>query len=190
MKRRWRLFGALAATLLLGATVPLAGSTFLAMTTEEMVTQAEAVVQGRIIGLDSFWSEQGRLILTEAIVEVDEVLLGSAARQLRVRTAGGRVGDLHVVAHGFPAFAPGEEVILFLAAGEGHDGYRVLGYQQGHFRIVERLDGVRLAVPMVEEGARFFTRSGDLLPEPRSSRIEDFKTSLETSAQRFRRTAP
>lgn len=188
MKTRWRAYSVLAGMLLLAVTVPLPASTFLALTAEEMVTQSNAVIQGRVIGVESFWSEQGRLIVTEATIEVGEVLLGSAPSQVRVRTFGGRVGDVNVVAYGFPTFRDDEEVILFLTAAEG-GAYRVLGYQQGQFEVVERLDGVTLAVPMVEDGARYYTRSGVLMPEPRSTEIGRFKANLRTTARRFLRAA-
>jgi len=54
--------------------------------------------------------------------------------------------DVIVEAHGFPRFEQDEQVMLYLeASGDGR--YRVLGYQQGHFRVVTRLDGVTQVIP-------------------------------------------
>lgn len=173
-----------AALVALVAASPVVASTFVAMSPAELVTQADAVVQGKVVHLESFWTESGRLIVTEALVDVSDVLVGSAPGAVRVRTFGGQVGDFLVEATGFPRFDEGEEVILFLRRAPEDGSLRVLGYQQGHFRVVTRLDGVTLAVPMVEEGVRFLTRSGQLAPEARSMRLEEFKTGLRQLARR------
>ena len=164
------------------AALPAAASTFLHMSTRELVTQADALVRGRVVALESFWSESGRLIVTEATIEVEQTILGEAPATVTVRTAGGRVGDVIVEAHGFPSFEQDEHVLLYLEDSE--DGtYRVLGYQQGQFRVVRRLDGVTLAVPMVEDGVRFLTAAGQAGPEPRS-------VELGTFVHRVRALAP
>lgn len=178
---------ALVGAALLLAAVPATASTFLAVSPQQLVRQADAIVQGKVIQLDSFWSESGRLIVTEAIVAVEEVLVGQAPSTVAVRTAGGQVGDILVEAHGFPKFADGERVLLFLAFDAETGTHRVLGYQQGHFRIVTRLDGVTLAVPMVEGGARYLTASGELAPEPKSVELGSFKAAIRTFAERSER---
>lgn len=164
------------------AALPAAGSTFVAMSQQEMVGHADAVVQGRVVGLESFWSASGRIIVTEAVVAVDEVVAGEAPAQVRVRTFGGQVGDVTVEAHGFPVFEQGERVILFLARERSDGSLRVVGYQQGHYRVVTRLDGVTLAVPQVEEGVRLLTPSGRLAPAAQSVLIDDFKASVRRDA--------
>jgi len=155
------------------AAMPAAASTFLHMSTRDLVTQADALVRGRVVALESSWSDSGRVIVTDATIEVERTLLGSAPATVTVRTFGGQVDDVIVEAHGFPRFEQDEHVLLYLEADD--DGtLRVLGYQQGHFRVVTRLDGVTLAVPMVEDGVRFFTAAGQAGPEPRSVEIGTF----------------
>ena len=142
--------------------IPGNASTFVALPEDELVGGAEAIVQGKVVNQSSFWSESGRIIVTEATVRV-------------------RVGDFRVEAPGFPSFNPGERVILFLSRAE--DGTRrVHGYQQGHFEVVVRRDGVRLAVPRIEEGTRLVTRDGRVLPEPRSLPLNEFKRSVRRIA--------
>jgi len=177
------------AAMLLCVTAPRAqGSTFLAMSLDDLVRQADAVIQGEVIDLESFWTPSGRIIATDATIVVDERLVGTMPSVVKVRTFGGKVGDFSVEAHGFPIFQKGERVLLF-AYVEPDDGtVRVLGYQQGHFRVVTRRDGVTLAVPLIEDGARFFTPSGVLMPEPRSVEIELFKANVRATARRLGRT--
>ncbi len=163
-------------------------STFIAMSQADLVRQADAVVQGEVIGLQSSWTPSGRIIVTDATIAVDEVLVGNTSSTLTVRTFGGKVGDYTVEAHGFPTFQMGERVILFVYLDPDDGTLRVLGYQQGHFRVVTRLDGVTLAVPMVEDGARFFTPGGTLTPEPQSVEIGSFKSAVRAAARRVGRT--
>lgn len=170
-------------------TLPALGSTFIALTPREMIDQADAVVQGRVVHLESFWSESGRIIVSEATVEIDEVILGKAPAVVKVRTFGGQVGDIRVEAHGFPVFEQDERVLLFLAREPADDSVRVLGYRQGQFRVVTRRDGVTLAVPMIEEDTRFITRNGQLMPAPESVEIDHFKTRLRTIANEIGRQA-
>ena len=56
---------------LLLAAVPAAASTFLAMTQHELVAQSDAVVQGKVLKVSSFWSPSGRVIMSEALVQVE-----------------------------------------------------------------------------------------------------------------------
>lgn len=160
------------------AAAPVTASTFVAMSADELVSQADAVVVGRVIDRVSAWTESGRLIYTDNMVAVDEVVFGEADATVMVRTFGGRVGDIVVEAHGFPRFEDGERVLLFLARDEEIGAVRVLGHQQGQFRVVTRLDGVTLAVPMIDEGARLLDLQGRPMAEPRSVRLGQFKARL------------
>lgn len=183
-----RIAMAVLATLCLAA-MPAAASIFLHMSTRELVTQADALIRGRVVDLESSWSESGRVIVTDATIEVEQALLGSVPQTVTVRTFGGQVDDVIVEAHGFPRFEQDEHVLLYLEADD--DGtLRVLGYQQGHFRVVTRLDGVTLAVPMVEDGVRFFTRAGQAGPEPRSVEIGTFTNQVRSLAPSAPTTLP
>lgn len=168
------------------AAVPAVASTFVHTPQKALVAQADAVVQGQVVQLDTFWSEDGRVILTEATVAIDEVLVGKAPTTVTVRTFGGKIGDVGIEAHGFPKFEDGERVILFLSREPSDDSLRVLGYQEGQFRVVTRRDGVTLAVPMVEENARYVTPDGRPAPEPKSVEINQWKAQIKSLAERVR----
>ena len=71
-----------------------------------------------------------------------------------VCTFGGRVGDFVVEASGFPTFRKGERQLLFLEAEKGGHN-KVLGYQQGQFRIERDAKGNDFARPAVDDGASF-----------------------------------
>jgi hypothetical protein len=84
------------------------------MSEEEMVEKAAAVVTGRVLEVNSYWNREGTVILTEAVVEVDDAILGNVPAHVRVRTFGGQVGDHKIVAFGHPTFERGEKLLLFL----------------------------------------------------------------------------
>jgi len=138
------------------------GSTFLALSQEELTAGAAAVLQGRVLEVESFWNAERTAILSEALVSVDEVLVGRAPSVVRVRTFGGTVAGYTIEAHGFPRFAPGEETLLFLYREPGDGSVRVYGYQQGQYRIETR-GGERVAVPMIGERVRLLAPNGAVM---------------------------
>jgi len=99
---------------LLAAGTPASGSTFLHVGREKLAVEAAAVVVGRVLDVSSFWSQSGRIIETEAMVAVDEVLVGESPTVAIVKTFGGTVDGYTVEAHGFPTFEKGSRLVLFL----------------------------------------------------------------------------
>jgi len=160
-------------------------STFVAMTAEELIQQSDAVVQGKVLRLDSKWDAHGRIIVTEATIQVSESIVGNAPAQIIVRTPGGKVNDYRVEALGFPQFNKGEEVVLFIKDDQSLQVNRIVGHQQGHFEVVKRLDGVTLAVPRIEDGVSFLTPSGRSVPAPRSTELDTFKGRVRAAAARL-----
>lgn len=103
---------------------------------EDLAAESTAVARMRCLGATSQW-EQGE-IWTETRFEVLQQEKGSLPAVVTVRLLGGRVGHLRSQVDEVPAFRPGEEVYLFLWAGEGQP-YTVLGWSQGTFRIAHDL---------------------------------------------------
>jgi hypothetical protein len=162
--------------------VPASASTFVAMDEHELVAASVAVVEGRVLEVHSFWNADGTAILTEATIQVNDVVAGRAADVVTVRTFGGQVGDHVIEAHGFPTFQQGEQALLFLQNG-GHGALRVTGYQLGHYRIrTER--GQRLAVPTMEAGIQLLRKDGTPAPLPRPVELEGLKDVIRSFAAR------
>lgn len=174
------------AALALGSVAAHA-STFVALTADQLITESDSIVQGRVIGVESRWDDAGRIVISEARILVSESLVGKAPSIVTVTTPGGEVGDLKVEAAGFPQFTKGQEVILFLkGAGEQQ---RIVGHQQGHIEVVTRLDGVTLAVPQLEDGVNLLTPSGQVVPAPQSIELKAFKANLKARAARLGKSA-
>src|SRR5262245_26266422 len=113
---------------LLVASAPLAASTFVAMTPQQLVAQSSAVIQGDVLKVTSFWSPSGRIIVTEAMVRVTDTILGDAPSVVVLRTFGGDVGSYRVVAEGFPQFEVGQRVVLYLQS-QADGTAEVTGYR-------------------------------------------------------------
>jgi hypothetical protein len=179
----------IAAAALLGLlAIPLPASTFVAMTEAELISQSDRVIQGEVVNVRSHWTQSGRMVVTDATIRVDEVLIGDSPGVIQVRTFGGQVNDFIVETHGFPVFQKGKQVILYLYEEPSDRSLRVLGYQQGHFRVVTRLDGVTLAVPQVDGNGRLLRPDGSLVPIPASVEIGAFKNRLLAAAEKLGRT--
>ena len=166
----------------------LSASTFVALDSDEMIRQSQRVVQGTVIGVDSFWDRAGRIVVSEATIQIGETILGSQHESVvKVRVPGGQVGRFKVVAEGFPVFARGQQVVLFLNREGDADFHRVVGHQQGHFEVVQRRDGVALAVPQIEDGARLFHADGRQMAPARSTELETFKAMVRDAGRQLGR---
>lgn len=170
--------------LVLAFAIPAAASTFVALTPGELVAQSDAIVQGRVLKVSSFWSPSGRLIVSEAMIEVEETIAGRAPSVVVLRTAGGTVGGYTVEAHGFPKFAVNDRLVLFVQ-GAG-DLAKVTGYQQGQYRIVRDKAGVDMAVPVLGEGVRLLRRDGGTVELPKAAPLAGFKAGIRAEALRNR----
>lgn len=173
-------------TLLIGliaglCALPAVASTFVAMETPELVASSDAVVQGQVVEVYSFWNDDATAILTEARVVVEEVVAGKAGSEIVVRTFGGQVGDYKVEAHGFPVFRENERVLLFLHSAPDRS-LRVTGYTLGEYRVAPGPQGELLARPTVQEGVRFVHADGRPAPAPRAVSLETFKNEIRSLA--------
>lgn len=164
------------------AAVPAVASTFLKMTQKDLVRNSAAVVQGQVLKVSSFWEPTGRMVVTEALVRVEEKIYGEAPSVVVVRTFGGTVGNFTVEAHGFPKFRAADRVLLYLEA-EKDGATRVAGYQQGQFHIV-RQGGVEMAVPATQDEASVVTRDGQVAAPVKAMRLDLLKESIRGEARR------
>lgn len=164
------------------AALPAGASTFLKMTEKDLIQNSEAVVQGRVLQVNSFWEKTGSIIVTEALVQVEEAIVGNAPTVVVVRTFGGEVDGFRVDAQGFPEFRLNERVLLFLEA-EKEGASRVTGYQQGQFRVVVDKAGVEMAVPTVDVET-VITADGRPAPRLKALRLDELKASIRNEAAR------
>jgi len=172
--------------LAMAAAVPVGASTFLKMSQRDLIRDSAAVVQGHVVKVSSFWDTTGRIIMSEALVRVEDKVFGEAPSVVVVRTFGGTVGGFTVEAHGFPKFQVDDHLLLFLEPEE--DGAtRVTGYQQGQFHLVQDKAGALLAVPAFD-GANLLTRDGHVAAPAKAIPLDELKASIRNDARRAGRT--
>ena len=165
------------------AAAPMAASTFIAMKTDQLIAESAAIVQGEVLRVHSFWEPSGRMVMTEALVRVEDTILGESPTIVRVETFGGNVDGFIVEADGFPKFEAGQRMILFLSPEK--DGVsRVAGYQFGQFHIRRDKAGVEHAVPALDLGTNVVTRDGKPFVRPQAVRLDAFKDQIRAAAQR------
>jgi hypothetical protein len=180
----------LCGVLAVALVAPAGASTFFEVSREELVAQAEAVVQGRVVEVSSFWNREGTAIMTEAVLEIEETIVGPDRSYVRLVTFGGEVGGYVIVAHGFPTFQQGQRLLLFLEESrKSEDGaHRVLGYRQGEFEIRKDRQGRELAVPTWEaDSVRILKADGSPARVPRTVPLDEFKRQIRETAERIGR---
>ena len=104
-----------------------------ALDLDQLIDLSDELVVGEIVGSTSRW--QGKLVVTDTVVRVDEAMKGSPPHEVTVTQPGGtavhpRLGaSVTTQASTFTAFDRGESVVLFV---DSRDGVRrLVGAQQG-----------------------------------------------------------
>ena len=100
---------------------------------DDLVLRSETIIVGRVVDSHSSWTKDGKLILTQTTVEVQERLKGPVVKSVQVTTIGGQVGKTILQVSGLPAFTPNETAVIFLERSNGY--LTVLGLNQGKFSI-------------------------------------------------------
>lgn len=123
----------------LAACVP-AFALMLEYTVDQMVASSEAVVRGRVLGLQSRWLDgPGSIIVTDVHFQVDEVWTGPVAadRNLDFFVIGGTVDGLTMRQEHQPIFTESEETVLFLWTQPDEQRLAVFNDEQGRYRVVD-----------------------------------------------------
>lgn len=115
------------------------------MTLEDLASQSQSVVHGKVMRTWSAWDNSQQVIWTHYEVEVSDSLKGPAQSKLVVSEPGGTVGETSMLIAGTPVYEVGEEIVLFTEATP--IGYaRTCGWGQGKFRVSAAQDGTRKVV--------------------------------------------
>ena len=179
---RFRPAGVIALLVALAAAAPASGATFIDMEIPELVAASDAVVEGRVVDVVSFWDEKGVVIVTEAVVQVDDKIVGKSDDWVRVRTVGGEVGGYTIQAPGFPTLGQDERVVLFLSrpARDG-EAYGITGHPLGKYRVVEDT-GEQIARPSVDDGAVLVSPRGGPATVPQALSLDRLTEDIRDAA--------
>jgi len=104
-----------------------------ALDLDQLIDLSEEIVVGEVVGSTARW--QGKLIVTDTVIRMDEAMKGTPPREVTITQPGGtavhpRLGaEVTTQASTFTAFAVGESVVLFVDQRAGVR--RLVGAQQG-----------------------------------------------------------
>jgi len=131
MKTRALLFFLLIAGSSVGVA-PMLGSIIPRMSLEEMVREADSIVDGVVESVESRW--ENRMIFSYITIRIEDSLKGRRSRTVVVRQVGGRIGNRILDVPGMPAFGTGDRVVVFLK--DTRNGtFHVVGMAQGRYRV-------------------------------------------------------
>ena len=97
-----------------------------------LTVEAQSIVLGRVTDVRGQVRRDRRRIDSFVVFAVDDAVKGPAQRTIVFKTLGGQVGRYRTFVPGSPAFAPGDEAVIFL--GRGAVPYPI-GLSHGVFRV-------------------------------------------------------
>ncbi len=134
------LNGVLIFLLLTEFFAPQASALMVRKSIEELTSEADSILIGKVEKIESRWNEEKTLIYTYVTISVSQytkTLSGMAeVKEVIVRVRGGEVGDIGLKVSDTPQFREGEEVFLFLRM-EKLPLFSVAGLFQGKYTIEE-----------------------------------------------------
>ena len=140
------LVGAGAGAWLVARALPRAAAQAAPVTLAELRAASDCCVLGRTMAAESRWMviAGARRIATDHRLQIDEVFEGATeAREITVRTLGGRVGRIGQRAFGEAQLRPGAQAVLFLARIEP-GLYVVTDMAGGHFPVEQRAGAMHM----------------------------------------------
>ncbi|GMU92921.1 MAG: hypothetical protein AMXMBFR4_19790 [Candidatus Hydrogenedentota bacterium] len=83
---------------------------------DDYLTMADDVIVGKVISVESRWTDDHKKIVTDVAIEVSEAIKGNQNKgnHVNLRLPTGRVGAIVRYSPDLPTFQSGEEVLLFL----------------------------------------------------------------------------
>jgi len=126
--------------LLIGFLAPQVSALMVRKSIEELTSQADSILIGKVEKIESRWNEEKTLIYTYVTISVKQytkALSGAGeVQEIIIRVRGGEVGDIGLRVSDTPQFREGEEVFLFLRM-EEVPVFLVAGLFQGKYTIEE-----------------------------------------------------
>lgn len=172
----------LLASLVLAAPLALA-TTVIPPTFDELVDQADVILQGQVTQVKSEWVGEGaqRHIMSYVTFKVADSLKGDAGSSYTIRMLGGTVDGETMGITDAPKFAVGEEDILFVQ-NNGSQFIPLVGIMHGRFHIQKSEAGQDMVVDHDGAPVRSVDRLGKPnameLPNERDLTPADFKDAI------------
>ena len=120
-------------------------SLMIKLTTEELASQSEMVIQGTVVkalGARRYFDENGELMVSASWqVKPDRAFKGQLPGTLIVQTPGGRYGLTEIIVEDAAELAVGQRVLLYLKPAAEKEKYEVTGEFQGKFEVAKDFAG-------------------------------------------------
>lgn len=130
-------------TLLLCLCVGIRASDILEVSFDELVTNAELIVEGRVVNVEARQDTQTPFIWTHISVEILEVIAGEVgSSRVELAFLGGSIGERALNVEGMTMLEQGERGVFFIESVSRQQVHPLLGWEQGHFRVETAPDGV------------------------------------------------
>lgn len=105
---------------------------------DTVAKSASRIVRGTVVGMESYWGDDHRVIYTDVLVAVQSQFKGvPVGREVTVTVAGGIVGDIGLTVEDMPRFSNGQDVILFL--NKRGEAFEVNFLHQGKYTVKDEV---------------------------------------------------
>ena len=121
---------------ILALTPGTRATTVVPPTFDELVDQAQVIIQGKVTEVRSQWTGEGaqRYIVSYVTFRVEESLKGNSGQTYTIRMFGGTVDDESMGVSDAPEFVPGDRDILFVQ-NNGSQFIPLVGIMHGRFHV-------------------------------------------------------
>ena len=142
----------IAALVILACTASLRATTFIATDLNELTRDAQTIARGRVVAVESRWSDDHQRIETLVTLAAENYLKGALGDTVEFVVPGGRLGRYRSIVIGAPQFRTGDRLIVFLGA-RAPSLPHVIGLNQGLFRLVQESDGWKVTPPPIVQSS-------------------------------------
>jgi len=115
-------------------SIPAHATTVERLNLDSLVKKSNRIVVGKVRSSRTYWSSNGKLILTNYTIDVQETIKGTPARTVELTTIGGTIGDLTLHVAGMPVFDTDENAVVFMEKSGAYS--TIVGLGQGKFTVM------------------------------------------------------
>lgn len=162
---------------------PARASLVKAVTFDQKVEHADAILLGRCTETQTTWDAEHRWILTYAKFQVEQSVKGAPVREVTVVTPGGSIDGLHQSSVGITPFDKGDERVIFLK--NTTLGPTVLYFDQGTYDVANDARGERVVTPVITQSVRMDSQTGTIVPVEQPRTLRDFIGAVRESERRI-----
>ncbi|HEY0139546.1 MAG TPA: hypothetical protein VGF48_01550 [Thermoanaerobaculia bacterium] len=149
-----------AVLLALGLSLSAGATTMKRYSLLEVRDAAETVFIGEAVSMSTRLVANGKIVATDYVINVREVLSGNVGSTTTVTFIGGKHGEREMYAAGSPSLEPGQTYVFFRTRQPNNT---TVGWSQGLFRVeTARVNGVNRPVLISAEGLQLNLEGGTL----------------------------